>query len=128
MLLKSEEILVVEDDRAIRRLIRMVLEREGYHVHEAADGLEAVVKLGVAQYAVIVLDLMLPNLDGFAFMSTLADHDASRLKKIIVTSAASPQIITERMRGTPFDMLPKPFDINDLVGRVRACIVAQTPS
>ncbi len=74
MLLKSQEILVVEDDRTIRRLIRMVLEREGYQVHEAADGLEAVVKLGVAQYDVIVLDLMLPNLDGFAFMTQNESH------------------------------------------------------
>ncbi|PYQ60524.1 MAG: hypothetical protein DMF58_07805 [Acidobacteria bacterium] len=81
-------------------------------------------KLGVAQYAVIVLDLMLPNLDGFAFMT----QNESHLKRIIVTSAASPSLIRERLRGTPFDMLPKPFDINDLVGRVRACIVAQTPS
>ncbi len=124
MLLKSQEILVVEDDRTIRRLIRMVLEREGYQVHEAADGLEAVVKLGVAQYDVIVLDLMLPNLDGFAFMT----QNESHLKRIIVTSAASPSLIRERLRGTPFDMLPKPFDITDLVGRVRACIVSQGPS
>jgi len=123
---QTREILVVEDDRAIRRLFKMVLEREGYRVQEAADGVEAVLKLGLSEYDVIVLDLMMPNLDGFAFMSTFADHDASRLKKIIVTSAASPQIITERMRGTPFDTLPKPFDLLDLVTRVRACITAQS--
>jgi len=123
---QPREILVVEDDRAIRRLFKMVLEREGYHVQEAADGVEAVSKLGLGEYDVIVLDLMMPNLDGFAFMSTLAAHDASRLKKIIVTSAASPQTITERMRGKPFDTLPKPFDLQDLVMSVRACITAQS--
>jgi DNA-binding response OmpR family regulator len=124
--LEHREILVVEDDRAIRRLLKMVLQREGYVVQEAADGVEAVLKLGLSDFAVIVLDLMMPNLDGFAFISTLATSDAARLRKIIVTSAASPHVIRERMSGTPFDTLPKPFDLKDLVGRVRACIAAQT--
>ncbi len=120
------EILVVEDDRAIRRLLKMVLQREGYRVQEAADGAEAAMKIGLNDYDVIVLDLMMPNLDGFAFIRDLADNDAQRLRKIIVTSAASPAVIRERMRGAPFDTLPKPFDLRDLVARVRACITAQT--
>jgi two-component system response regulator ResD len=123
---QTREILVVEDDRAIRRLLRMVLQREGYVVQEAADGVEAVLKLGLSNYDVIVLDLMMPNLDGFAFISTLAERDAARLKRIIVTSAASPSVIEGRMRGTPFDTVSKPFDLTDLVSRVRACITAQT--
>ena len=123
---ETHEILVVEDDLAIRRLLRMVLEREGYRVQEASDGVEAALKLGLVDYAVIVLDLMMPNLDGFAFMKSLSDADGAKMNKIIVTSAAAPSLIRERMRGTPFDLLPKPFDIRDLVRRVRACIVAQT--
>lgn len=123
---QTREILVVEDDRAIRRLLTMVLQREGYRVQEAADGVEAVLKLGLSEYDVIVLDLMMPNLDGFAFISTMAANDAERLKRIIVTSAASQSVIRERMRGTPFDTLSKPFDLKDLVARVRACITAQT--
>jgi len=125
-LLEAHVVLVVEDDLAIRRLVKMVLQREGYRVDEAADGLEAVLKLGLVNHDVIVLDLMMPNLDGFGFMKTLEEHDAPRLKKIIITSAAAPTLIRERMRGTPFDLLPKPFDIRDLVSRVRACITAQT--
>lgn len=119
-------ILVVEDDVAIRRLLKMVLEREGYRVEQAADGVEAVLKLGLSDYDVIVLDLMMPNLDGFTFMNTIAKHDPSRLKRIIVASAASPAVIRERMLGTPFDILPKPFDIDLLSARVRACIQAQS--
>jgi DNA-binding response OmpR family regulator len=121
---QSHEILVVEDDVAIRRLVKMVLDRHGYRVEVAADGLEAVLKLGLVDYEVIILDLMMPNLDGFSFMSTLAEHDPDRLRRIIVTSAASPGVIRERMRGTPFTILPKPFDINDLVSRVKECIAA----
>ena len=121
----DREILVVEDDLAIRRLLRMVLARKGYRVEEAADGIEAVLKLGVREYDVIILDLMMPHLDGFAFMGTLAENDPDRLRNVIVTSAASPAVIKDRLQGKPFDVLPKPFDINDLVERVRACIRAQ---
>jgi CheY-like chemotaxis protein len=118
-------ILVVEDDSAIRRLVKMVLDRNGYKVEVAADGLEAVLKLGLTDFDVIILDLMMPNLDGFSFIETLSANEPHRLDRIIVTSAASPGVIRERMRGKPFDILPKPFDINDLAKRVQACIQAQ---
>jgi DNA-binding response OmpR family regulator len=118
-------VLVVEDDASIRRLVTMVLTRHGYHVDGAADGLEAVLKLGICEYDVIILDLMMPQLDGFTFLHTLAESDPDRLRKVIVTSAASPAVIRERMSGTPFQVLPKPFDISELVQSVRACVDAQ---
>ncbi|HSP34644.1 MAG TPA: response regulator [Thermoanaerobaculia bacterium] len=121
----AHSVLIVEDDPAIRRLVKMVLQREGYEIDVACDGVEAVLKLGLKQYDVIILDLMMPHLDGFSFMSTLAENDPQRLKSIIVTSAASPQVIHERMKGAPFDVLPKPFDIQQLVERVKSCIAAQ---
>lgn len=119
-------VLVVEDDPAIRRLVTMVLQRHKYRVDIAADGLEAVLKLGVCDYDVIILDLMMPNLDGFTFMKTFAENEPERLRKVIVTSAASPAVIRERMMGGPFRLLPKPFDIHELVAAVRACIDAQS--
>lgn len=118
-------VLVVEDDPAIRRLLKMVLEREACVVETAADGIEAVLKLGLADFNVIILDLMMPNLDGFAFIETLANHDPTRLRQVIVTSAASPAVIRDRMKGTPFSVLPKPFDLSQLVSLVRECMKAQ---
>ncbi len=103
----------------------MVLQRHGYEVDNAADGLEAVLKLGLVEYDAIILDLMMPHLDGFTFLNTFAREDPQRLRKVIVTSAASPAVIAERMNREPFDLLPKPFDIGELVLRVRACIDAQ---
>jgi DNA-binding response OmpR family regulator len=121
---KDCAVLIVEDDLAIRRLVKMVLNREGYQVEVASDGIEAVLKLGVLDYDVIILDLMMPNLDGFSFISTMAEHDPARLKHIIVTSAASPGVIKERMKGKPFMVMPKPFDIEELIANVRACVKA----
>ena len=118
-------VLVVEDDSAIRRLVKSVLERQGYRVEIACDGVEAVLKLGLSDYDVIVLDLMMPNLDGFAFIETLAANAPDRLQRIIVTSAASPAVIRTRMHGVPFAVLPKPFNITDLIEHVENCIAAQ---
>ena len=115
---------MVEDDPAIRRLVKMVLTREGYNVEVASDGVEAVLKLGLSDYDAIILDLMMPNLDGFSFIDTLAASDPDRLKRIIVTSAASPNVIKERMNGQPFAVLPKPFDIQMLVKQVEACVAS----
>jgi DNA-binding response OmpR family regulator len=115
-------ILVVEDDASIRRLVKMVLERAGYDVEQAADGLEAVLKLGVCDYDAVILDLMMPNLDGFVLMETFATNDPARLRRIIITSAASPVVIRERLKGAPFDILPKPFDIDELLRVVRTCL------
>ena len=111
---------------AIRRLLKMVLEREGYSVEIVGDGLEAVLKVVHADYDVIVLDLMMPNLDGFAFMAALEANDPSWLKRVIVTSAVSPTLIAQRLHGIPFDVLAKPFDIHELAASVRACIAAQS--
>ena len=113
---------MVEDDPAIRRLVTMVLAREGYNVEVASDGVEAVLKLGLSDYDAIILDLMMPNLDGFTLMNTMAVSDPERMKRVIVTSAASPNVIKERMSGKPFAVLPKPFDILTLVEQVRACV------
>lgn len=103
----------------------MVLLRQGYRTETASDGAEAVHKMGASEYDVIVLDLMMPNLDGFSFLNKLADTRPERLRSVIVTSAASPNLIRERMKDQTFMVLPKPFDIHELVSAVRSCIAAQ---
>jgi CheY-like chemotaxis protein len=70
----------------------------------------------------VLLDLMMPKLDGFTLMETFAANEPARLRRIIVTSAASPTVIRERLKGAPFRILPKPFDIDDVLGVVRACV------
>lgn len=100
----------------------MVLVREGFRVDTASDGSEALSKIEASPYDVIVLDLMMPNLDGFSLISRLATEHPERLRSIIVTSAASPAVIRERLTGVLVDVLPKPFDIGHLAQRVKACM------
>jgi DNA-binding response OmpR family regulator len=88
-------------------------------VELSGDGAEAVRKMAVADYDVIILDLMMPNLDGFSFLGRMARESPERLKRVIITSAASAALIEERLKGIAFELLPKPFDIGELKERVR---------
>ena len=119
---EETQVLVVDDDAAIRKLVSSVLRRSGYRVDTAEDGVEAVLKIGLVEYQAIVLDLMMPNLDGFSFLSTISEERPDLLDRIIVTSAASPQVIAERMRNVRFSLLPKPFELEELLRRVGAIV------
>lgn len=112
------QVLVVDDDAAIRKLVASVLRRSGFLVDTAEDGVEAVLKMGLVEYDAIVLDLMMPNLDGFEVLSTVGREKPEILDRFIVTSAASPQVIATRMRGVSFALLPKPFELAELLRRV----------
>ena len=125
---RKGSVLVIEDDLSIRKLVRAVLLREGYDVEVAADGVEGVLKLGLADYDVIVLDLMMPHLDGFSFVEALNEHAPETLQRIIVMSAASPAVIKERLKGAPLEVMTKPFDIKALLEKVAASIQSRRPA
>jgi DNA-binding response OmpR family regulator len=119
-------ILVVDDDRKIAALVRAYLEREGYRVVTAYDGRDAVEKVRTERPELIVLDLMLPELDGFEVMRRVrADTDVP----ILMLSARSslPERIIGLERGAD-DYLPKPFSPAELVVRVKAILRRSVPA
>jgi DNA-binding response OmpR family regulator len=121
-------ILVVDDDRKIAALVRAYLEREGYRVVTASDGREAIERARADHPQLIVLDLMLPELDGFEVMRRVrVDRDVP----ILMLSARSslPERIIGLERGAD-DYLPKPFSPAELVVRVKAILrrAGATPS
>ena len=116
----SRPILVVDDDRKIVALVRAYLEREGFRVIVAYDGREALHKARTEDPALIVLDLMLPEVDGFEVMRLLrVEGDVP----VLMLSARSslPERIIGLERGAD-DYLPKPFSPAELVVRVKAVL------
>jgi CheY-like chemotaxis protein len=77
-------VLVVEDDDALREMLKRMLIREGWVVSEAINGREALAHVQVSRPELILLDLMLPEIDGFAFLSALRQHDAWRTIPVVV--------------------------------------------
>jgi DNA-binding response OmpR family regulator len=116
-------ILVVDDDAKIVRLVRTYLERDGFTVVTAADGPAALDAIETHRPALVVLDLMLPELDGRAVIRAVrADEEAARTP-ILVLSARSSTI--DRIAGLEDgadDYLPKPFSPAELVLRVKSIL------
>jgi two-component system response regulator (stage 0 sporulation protein F) len=114
------QILVVEDDAVIRGLLSEVLRDDGYEVSEAANGAEALAYLTGHTPDLIVLDLMMPVMDGWTFVEECRRADFCGEVPIVITSASHDLPITaERLRSFGVrTCLAKPFDVDGLVALV----------
>jgi len=116
-------ILVVDDDAKIVRLVRTYLERDGYRVVTAADGPAALDAIEQHRPALVVLDLMLPELDGRAVIRAVRSDEEAGATPILVLSARGTTL--DRIAGLEDgadDYLPKPFSPSELVVRVKAIL------
>ncbi len=116
-------ILVVDDDAKIVRLVRTYLEREGYRVVTASDGPAALDAIETHEPALVVLDLMLPELDGRAVIRAVRRDEEAATTPILVLSARGTTV--DRIAGLEDgadDYLPKPFSPAELVVRVKAIL------
>ena len=114
-------ILVVDDDDAIRVMVERVLRREKYEVDCARDGFEAIEKLSENDYGTILLDLMMPRVDGHGVLQFLEKHRPDVAKSVIIMTANLPSGSDAARRQPIFRVLSKPFDIQQLVQNVREC-------
>lgn len=117
----QQRVLVVDDDQSIRRLVSTIVRRERFNVDVAADGLEAIECLKQHQYAVILLDLMMPRMDGFGVIEWLKQNPPMVKPIIIVITAYADQRFKEVDVSIVSGILRKPFDVAELGNFVRAC-------
>ncbi len=118
---KRFSVLVVDDDRAISKLIRHNLEDKGTQVVEAASGLDCIRILHEAKVDLILLDIRLPDFNGWGILSLLRLTEPLRHIPVIVVTVEPPNTaLIEQFR--PDDYIQKPFDMRDLLVRVRKVI------
>lgn len=116
----EKRILVVDDDSAIRALLMTILRRRGLAADAAADGAEALERLGRCDYSVMLLDLMMPRRSGWDVLAEIALWPRERRPIIIVLTAGSepraldPALVSGTVR--------KPFDVEMLIDTVSACV------
>jgi DNA-binding response OmpR family regulator len=116
-------VLVVEDDGAIRALIKFLVQRERWTTDDVSDGDEALSRIQNNQYDAIVLDLMLPGLSGEAILAEVRRSLPSQLCRIVVVTA-SPSFAQKLDTNGLGAVLIKPFDIGQLMDAVRRCMPA----
>ena len=116
----ARNILVVEDDRNISELIRMYLEKEGFEVRLAYDGGKAVEEFEKQQPDMVLLDIMLPVLDGWQVCERI--RQKARTPIIMLTAKSD---VTDRITGLEMgadDYLVKPFEMKELMARINAVL------
>ncbi|MEU9436300.1 response regulator transcription factor [Streptomyces sp. NPDC048252] len=116
-----ERVLVADDDRAVREAVERALELEGYDVVTAGDGVETLVLARRESFSALVLDVMMPHIDGVAVCRVLR-ADSDRTPVLMLTARAG---IPDRANGLDAgadDYLPKPFEVPELLARLRALL------
>jgi two-component system, cell cycle sensor histidine kinase and response regulator CckA len=119
---ESERILVVDDEAGIRHVIARILLDEGYFVHEAGDGLEALQLINAADVAmhVVVSDIVMPRLNGVELLRELSRSRPNL--PIILMSGYGTEELTQHGIAAPCAVLNKPFPPERLLAEVRRCI------
>lgn len=110
---KTTRVLVVDDEPSIRLLVTRALAKKGFEVDSATDGEEALSKLARHDYDLLVLDLMMPRVDGLSVIEGLSQNDAA--PKVLIMTAASPTILYQIPRDRVAGIITKPFDLASLV-------------
>lgn len=114
-------VLVVDDDQALRGLFTTLLTRKGFAVDTANDGRVAYDQLQRHTYSVILLDLMMPDVNGFELLERLRRDSPALLDRVIVMTGASQRAIASLDLSNVWGLIRKPFDIDQLVNSAEAC-------
>ncbi len=112
--------LIVEDDDAILRMVRTVLQREGFVAEGVGNGRAALELLKTVAYDLLILDLMLPDISGEEVLDYLEESQPKYLRRVIITTA-SPRKMRQDFLERICRILAKPFDIDQFILMAREC-------
>ena len=113
--------LVVDDDDPIRMMLAKVVERQNFDVDTARDGVEAIERIDADGYSLILLDLMMPRIDGYGVLQHLQEHHPDKLTCTIIASAVPESEILRRFSIPVFRVHAKPFDMAKLIEDIHEC-------
>ncbi|MGM0574476.1 MAG: response regulator transcription factor [Myxococcota bacterium] len=125
----KKRIVYVDDDLELTELVRGTLEEEGYEVVVAHDGEEGLGAVLTEQPDAVILDVMMPKLNGWEILKYLRERDAFAELPVLMLTGVGPALneMTAPLYGAN-DHLDKPFDMDDLLERVDGLVGGRTPS
>ena len=115
---RQQSILIVDDDREILRMLNRTLDLEGYAVDTAGDGRTALALLEERKPDLVILDIMMPDLDGFQVLDVIRQR--SNVPVIMLTARCEVTTVREALVLGADDYVRKPFGTRELVARVKA--------
>lgn len=114
--------LVVDDDDPIRSMLAKIVERQNLQVDTAADGVEAIERIDEDGYSVILLDMMMPRVDGYGVLQHLKEHHPDKLARTIIASAVPESEILKSFDIPVYRIHAKPFDMARLIADIHECV------
>ena len=114
-------ILIVDDDPELRSNLKEILQDEGYTTEEAASGREAIGKASSEQFSIILLDLMMPGMDGIETLAELR-RISPKTKVVMITAFATVENAVNAIKKGASDYITKPFRIEELLAIIRRAI------
>ncbi|HEX2187667.1 MAG TPA: response regulator [Longimicrobiaceae bacterium] len=121
-------ILVVDDNRDNVEILRAFLESRGYVVAEAQDGRSALAKMEQVRPALVLLDVMMPGMDGWQVCRTIKNHpDLGDTRVVMVTAKGGYEDKFEGLRSGADDYVVKPVDLKELAEKVQRNLAAREP-
>jgi DNA-binding response OmpR family regulator len=114
--------LVVDDDDPIRKMLAKVVERQNLDVDVARDGQEAIERLDRNGYSVVLLDLMMPRVDGFEVLRHMKEHHPGQLPCTIIASALPESEVVKKFEVPVYRIHAKPFDLQTLIEDIHTCV------
>lgn len=112
----NKKILIVEDDQHIRKLLNILIRKDDVEIDEAVEGNEALEKLRANRYDLVILDIMMPNVDGFSILKDLRERPETATLPVIVVTAKTED--KDLMKGYSMGAnyyITKPFEPQDLI-------------
>lgn len=124
-----KRILVIEDDPGVAGLLRELLRQEGYDVIHAGDGLHGLLRLRTTDVDAVLLDVMMPDVDGLRVLDQLTEEHGGELPVPVLVVTGSPDgARTCRERLGDADVFEKPFDPDDLLDRLQVHLDGPEPA
>ncbi|HMS51038.1 MAG TPA: response regulator, partial [Chitinophagales bacterium] len=114
----SGTILVIDDDRSIRRTLKEILEYEGYKVEEAEDGMDGMVKIKTNNYDAILCDIKMARMDGLEVLDNAVKLKPD-LPLIMISGHGTMETAVQAVKKGAYDFIAKPLDLNRLLITVR---------
>jgi DNA-binding response OmpR family regulator len=117
------KILLVEDDAMVRDLLEKSLIASGYEVFKAADGIEGLVKVDGFRPDLLIVDMMMPRLDGMTFVRAIKGNaETKTIPVIFLTARSDPRSMIDGINVGAKYYVPKPFALDDLLSKIEKAI------
>lgn len=118
----THRVLIVEDDLLLSELLEMLLMVEGMQVDHAAHGGDALERLATARYDLVVLDLMMPVMDGLQFLAELAKSKERQPPVLVFSASTGPELAQQARQAGAAAVARKPIDQDEFIGLVRSLL------